>query len=440
MGMNEVEQGGSVNASNGVSQHVSPKNDGSKKRGFFSRPPIIVLFMVLAFAIGNVSGVTGKIDVRGQAVGSDKNAAAGLPDNLDYTSVEDVYDTLRSKYDGKLTSEQLIAGLKKGLADSTGDPYTEYFTAKEAKEFQGQVNGTFTGIGAELGEDEDGNIIIVSPISGNPAEKAGLRPKDIITTINGETTAGFSIDDAVKKIRGEKGTKVTLQIIRNKSESLSFTIVRDNIQIRSVEYEVLEGNNIGLISIGTFGTDTSALMQEAAAAMKSANVKGIILDLRGNPGGILQTAVDVAGEWLPAGKNVLQEKRGSVLLDSYDSEGPGRLNGIPTVVLINEGSASASEIVAGALKDGGAARLIGEKSYGKGVVQQPICIGGGMTKLGCEGDMLKVTVASWYRPNGQNINKKGITPDQTVKISDADAAAEKDTQKDAAIQYLLTKQ
>lgn len=401
--------------------------------------------VALAFLIGNLSGVTGRLDLRGQTDGTatSNKAVAGLPDNLDYSSVEDVYDKLRTNYDGKLTSEQLLTGLKKGLAESTGDPYTEFFTAKEAKEFEGQVNGTFTGIGAELGKDKDNNLIVVAPIAGNPAEKAGIKPQDIIATINGESTTGLSIDDAVKKIRGEKGTKVTLQVIRDKAESLSFTIERDNIQIKSVKYEILDGK-IGLISISTFGGDTDALIREAAVAMKTANVKGIILDLRGNPGGLLDASVTVAGEWLPTGKKILEEKRGSVVLRTYNSEGSGQLAGIPTVVLINEGSASASEIVAGALRDNNAARLIGEKSYGKGVVQQPICINGGIANrgvMGCNGgDMLKVTVASWYRPNGQNINKKGIQPDQTIKISDEDAAAQRDPQKDAAIQYLRAKQ
>jgi carboxyl-terminal processing protease len=323
------------------------------------------------------------------------------------------------------------------LAESTGDPYTEYFTAKEAKDFTGQVNGTFTGIGAELGKDKDGNIIIVAPIAGNPAEKAGLKPQDAIATINGDTTTGLSIDEAVKKIRGDKGTKVTLQVIRDKSQALSFTIVRDNIQIKSVKWEV-SSDNIGLVTISTFGNDTPQLITEAANDLKAKNVRGIVLDLRGNPGGILDSAVAVASQWLPTGKKVLEEKRGSVVLRTYESDGPGQLAGIPTVVLINQGSASASEIAAGALKDNNAARLIGEKSYGKGVVQQPICIGS-RTATGCEGDMLKVTVASWYRPNGQNINHQGIKPDQEVKISDEDAAAQKDTQKDTAIQYLLTK-
>ncbi len=411
-------------------------NEGKQKR-FAAKPLVLVLVAVTFFVLGNVIG-TGRLKLpfanRGYA------SVSGLPKDLDYSGVEDVYDELRTNYDGKLTAEQLETGLKKGLAEATGDPYTEYFTAKEAADFEGQVNGTFTGIGAELGEDSDGNIIIVAPIAGNPAEKAGVQAQDIIARINGESTTGMSIDDAVSKIRGEKGTTVKLSLIRDKSQALDLTITRDSIQIKSVKWEV-QDDDIGYITISTFGSDTPDLIHQAATELKDKNVKGVVLDLRGNPGGILDSAVAVSSEWLPQDKTVLQEKRGSVVLDTYKSTGSALLAGIPTVVLIDQGSASASEITAGALKDNNAARLIGEKSYGKGVVQQPICIGGGRQSDGnCSDAMLKVTVASWYRPNGQNINKKGIEPDQKVTISDEDVAAKNDTQKTAAIDYLKAKQ
>jgi carboxyl-terminal processing protease len=412
-----------------------------KKGGFFSglvqKPLVLILVIGLAFWLGMNVG-NGHLELGNRS--SNYKAVTGLPENLDYTSVDEVYDALRSNYNGKLTEEQLLTGIKEGLAEATGDPYTEYFTAKKAQEFEGQINNSFSGIGAELGKDKDDNLIIVSPIAGFPAEKAGIKPQDIIATINGNSTANLSIDDAVGKIRGEKGTKVTLQVVRNRQESLSFTITRDDIKIDSVKHEILD-NNIGYVSISTFGTDTASLFNTAATKLKEAGVKGIILDLRGNPGGVLDAAVNISQQWLPQGKTVLEEKRGDVVIKSYKSEGSGQLQGIPTVVLINKGSASASEIVTGALRDNNAARVIGEKSYGKGVVQQPICVSGngGFGSGSCQGDMLKVTVASWFRPNGQNINKKGINPDQTVKLTDEDVTAKKDTQKEAAIQYLQSK-
>lgn len=408
-----------------------------KKRGLFGKPLVVALAFIAVFALGNAVG-SGKFAASNQPARFE--AVSGLPEDLNYAEVDDVYDSLRSNYDGKLTTQQLIDGMKKGLAEATGDPYTEFFTAKKASEFQDQLNNSFSGIGAELGKDKDDNLIIVAPIAGFPAEKAGLKPQDIITTINAESTTGLSIDDAVGKIRGKKGTEVKLQVVRDKSQSLTFTITRDDIRIDSVKSEILDGN-IGLLTISNFGNDTSGLVDAAAKKFKAAGVKGVVLDLRNNPGGILDAAVDVSNQWLPAGKIVLEEKRGDVVIKTYTTSSAGQLQGIPTIVLINEGSASASEIVAGALRDNGAARLMGQKSYGKGVVQQPICIQGGRSANGgCDGDMLKVTVASWYRPNGQNINKKGIKPDTEVKISDANAEAKKDTQKDAALEYLRAKQ
>lgn len=424
------------------------EQEGKKSRlqlGRWNRPAIAGL-LVIVFVAGNLLGASGKLDLRGGSGGSNGpngsnfKSVSGLPANLDYSSVNQVYNLLRENYDGKLTQDQMLTGLKKGLAESTGDPYTEYFTAQEAKDFEGSINNTFAGIGAELGQDKDKNIIVVAPIQGFPADKAGLKAQDIIVTINGQSTSGMSVDEAASKIRGPKGTQVKLQVVRNQSQQLDFTITRDNIQVKSVDWKMLD-NNIGYISISTFGDDTSGLIQQAASDMKSNGAKGIILDLRGNPGGIVNAAQAVASQWLPAGKTVLQEKRGSTVIDTTQSNGPGELASIPTVVLIDGGSASASEITAGALHDSAGAYLIGEKSFGKGVVQEPICIGANANPQGmCPGAMLKVTIASWYRPNGQNINHQGITPDQTVKPGPNDSIDGPDAQKDAAVLYLMSKQ
>ena len=351
-----------------------------------------------------------------------------LPGQLDYSSVNTVYNSLRQNYDGKLTAEQLLNGLKEGLAEATDDPYTEYFTAEEAQKFYSDLNNSFSGIGAELGQDKDKNLIIVAPIKGFPAEKAGLKAQDIIATINDKSTTGLSIDEAVNKIRGEKGTKVTLKVVRNKSETLTFTITRADIQVPSVTTKVLPGN-VGYLQISNFAEDTSALAQKAAREFKSKGVKGVILDLRNNPGGLVDPAVSVSSLWLPNGTLIMQEKRSDGhVLQTYTASGNNVLQGIPTAVLINGGSASASEIIAGALRDNNAATLIGEKSYGKGVVQT--------MKEFADGSQLKVTIASWYRPNGQNINHKGITPDKVVKLSDNDAKANNDVQQTAALELL----
>jgi carboxyl-terminal processing protease len=375
---------------------------------------IIALMLVAVIFIAGVGVGNGKISValhRGY-----QPVSGNLPNNLDYATVNQVYQSLKANYNGKLTPGQLTDGLKHGLAEATKDPYTVYFTSKEAKSF-----------GAQLGQDDDKNLEIISPIAGLPAEKAGVKPKDIIVTINGQSTSGESVDDAVNKIRGPKGTTVKLEVVRDKAQQLTFTITRDDINLPSVNTKTLDGN-IGYIQITSFANDTSALAKKAADKFAADHVKGIVLDLRGDPGGLLDAAVNVSSLWLPQGKTVLDEKRGSTVIQSYRSNGDDTLMGIPTVVLINPGSASASEITAGALHDNKAAYLIGEKSYGKGVVQSLVNFD--------DGSQLKVTIASWFRPNGQNINHKGITPDQIIKISDAEAKAGTDTQLQAAQAYL----
>jgi carboxyl-terminal processing protease len=406
---------------------------------------LAVLLLVIVFVLG-VNFGNGRLNFSAPWHRT-KPVATGLPSTLDYSTVSKVYQSLKDNYDGQLTQGQLLDGLKHGLAQATKDPYTEYFTAKEAKGFNDQLNNSFSGIGAQLGQDSDGNLEVIAPISGLPAEKAGIQAKDLIASINGNSTTALSVDDAVNKIRGPKGTTVTLQIVRNKTHALTLTITRDNITLPSVTTKTLAGN-IGYLKISTFADDTTSLSQKAADQFKQANVKGIILDLRDDPGGLLDAAVHVSSLWLPSGQKVLDEKRGSTVVQSYSALGGSTLNGIPTVVLINTGSASASEITAGALHDNKAAYLIGQKSYGKGVVQQIICITGqarisegasGSSSSQCPADELKVTVASWYRPNGQNINHRGITPDQTVKVSDADQKAGTDTQLQAAEAYLAPK-
>lgn len=381
----------------------------------------LVAIVGLIFMLGVATGdgrVAAKLHLGRQPI------SKNLSDKLDYTSVDTLYQSLKNNYDGKLTENLLLDGLKHGLATATHDPYTVYFTADEAKTFSNDLNNSFSGIGAQLGLDAEGNLEVIAPIADLPADKAGIKAKDIIASINGVSTTGISVDQAVSKIRGPKDTKVTLQIIRDKSQSLSITITRDNIILPSVKTKILEGN-IGYIQISTFANDTTSLMQKASDNFKTKNVKGLILDLRENPGGLLDAAVQVSSHWLKPGQLVLQEKRGSEVVQSYQSFGGNELYGIPTVVLIDSGSASASEIVTGALHDNNAAYVIGEKSYGKGVVQQLIDLN--------DGSQLKVTIASWYRPNGQNINKLGITPDKTVTITSTDTT---DTQLQAAIDYL----
>jgi carboxyl-terminal processing protease len=359
-----------------------------------------------------------------------KGVVNSAPNSLDYSSVDSVYSILKNDFDGKLTESKLNDGLKKGLVEAAGDPYTEYFNPTDAKEFNNQLAGTITGIGAELGTDNDKNIVIVSPLSGYPAEKAGLKPKDIVAGVDKVSTQGMSVDSVVRKIRGKDGTEVTLTIVRGTDKPFEVTIKREKITVPSVKYEV--DGDIGYLKVSQFTSDTVALAQKAAQEFKAKNVKGIVLDLRSDPGGYLSGAVGVSSLWLDKGKTVVQERRGATVVSTESANGNNPLKGIPTVVIIDGGSASASEITAGALKDNGAAQLIGVKSFGKGSVQQ-------VENLS-DGSELKVTIARWFTPAGKNIDKQGISPDIEVQPQDTDSVATgQDTQKSKAYDLLRAK-
>lgn len=383
---------------------------------------IILLVMVLLVFGGGVAVGKGDIHI----LETKSKTTGSAPNALNYASVNQVYSILKNDFDGNLDNSKLIDGLKAGLVAAAGDPYTQYFNPTEAKDFNDQLSGSITGIGAELGSDDQNRILIVSPLAGYPAEKAGLKPKDIIAGIDGKTTQGISIDAAVNKIRGDVGTKVTLTIVRGESNPFNVTITRQKITVPSVKYEI--DGNIGYLKISQFTQDTPDLAQKAAQAFIAKKVKGVVLDLRGDPGGYLSGAVSVSSLWLDKGKTVVSERRGSTIVETDYATGGNILKGLPTVVLINEGSASASEITAGALKDNGAAQLVGVKSFGKGSVQQ-------VENL-LDGSELKVTVARWYTPAGKNIDKQGITPDFKVNLTDADFKAGKDPQKDKALQIV----
>jgi carboxyl-terminal processing protease len=384
----------------------------------------IFLLVLLVFGAGLAVG-RGDIHIWGGR-GLVKSPA---PSSLDYSSVDAVYTILKNDFDGNLNSTKLIDGAKQGLVASTGDPYTEYFNPTDAKAFNNELAGTITGIGAELGTDAQNNIVIISPLSGYPAEKAGLKPKDIIAAVNSQSTQGMSVDAVVSKIRGQENTKVTLTVVRGDQKPFEVTITRQKITVPSVKYE--EDGNIGYLKISQFSTDTVGLAQKAAQEFKAKNVKGVVLDLRSDPGGYLDAAVGVSSMWLDKGKTVVSERRGSTVVSTETANGNNILQGLPTVVLIDAGSASASEITAGALRDNGAAQLVGVKSFGKGSVQQ-------VENLP-DGSELKVTIARWYTPNGKNIDKQGITPDISLSISDQDAAAGKDPQKDKAFALIQSK-
>lgn len=379
--------------------------------------------------------VAGAIFVLGVGVGSgnidfarpfaDSNQNQELPDNLDYSSVDEVYRTLRADYDGQLDIEDIMDGLKEGLARSTGDPYTEYLTREDYQDFSDELSGTFTGIGAELTKEEN-LIVVVAPISGYPAEEAGLRPRDAIIEIDSRSAYDISVTEAVNRIRGPKGTVVELKVIRDEQEELTIEIERDNINIPSVEASIEDG--IGVLEVSRFGEDTKRLSEEAAEWFIESEVEGIVLDLRNNPGGLLESSVELADLWLPRNTLVLTERRGDTIVRSINATDQAPLEGIPTVVLINEGSASASEITAGALKDHDAAILVGANTFGKGSVQQLNQLRGG--------GVLKITIARWFTPGGKNIDQEGVGPDKAVELTAKDLENDRDPQMKVAIREL----
>ncbi|MEM6997868.1 MAG: S41 family peptidase [Patescibacteria group bacterium] len=362
-----------------------------------------------------------------QVVSNTESSAAddNLPKDLDYSSVEDVYDLLRSQYDGDLDEQELLSGLKAGLARATGDPYTEFFDAEDAVEFNNELEGTFTGIGAEL-ERKNGSVVVVSPLDGFPAEAAGLRANDIIVAINGEDSTDMTVGQAVSLIRGPEGEDVTLSVVRNQSELLDITITRAVIDAPNVRWRVEDG--VGVIRVSRFAQDVRELTEQAAEDLKKQGVTKFILDLRGNPGGFLDQAVYLSGLWIDDGQTIVEVRRGGEVQQTLKSEGNQELSGLQTVVLINAGSASASEIVAGALQDYGLATVIGQTSFGKGSVQTP-------QKLD-DGELLKVTTARWFTPNGQNIDGEGITPDIEIELSEDDYETGNDPQLEKAKQEL----
>ncbi|MSU54458.1 MAG: S41 family peptidase, partial [Candidatus Staskawiczbacteria bacterium] len=352
------------------------------------------------------------------------------PEAVNFSLFWSAYETLHQAYIDKegIDEQKLIYGAIEGMAKSLGDPYTSFFDPKQAKVFEQDLAGSFGGIGIEVASRK-GQLIIVAPLKGTPGEKAGLKPGDSIVKIDGKITNDLSTDEAVSLIRGKKGTTVTLTIFREGWQTTKdFSIVRATIKIDSINWELKNGD-VAIIYIHQFDQTLSADFKKAAFEILQSPAKKIIVDVRGNPGGYLQTAQDIAGWFLPNGHVVTIEDFGKDKARlEYRAEGNASFLNFPVVVLIDKGSASASEILAGALRDDRGIKLIGEKSFGKGSVQE-------IRELAGSESFLKITIARWLTPKGSSISEVGLTPDVVV-AGTLETKPDSDPQLDKALEII----
>jgi carboxyl-terminal processing protease len=304
-----------------------------------------------------------------------------------------------------LDDGQMLNGAIKGLVASLGDPYTVYLPAEENKQAKEDLNGSFEGVGIQLGYNKDNQLVVIAPLVDTPADQAGLKAGDLILKIEEKITQGMTLPEAVKLIRGPRNTKVRLTLLRpGIRDAFEVDLTRSTILVASVEVEFK--NNLAHLKLLLFGDRTEKEWRQAIAKIIAQKPRGVVLDLRNNPGGYLASAVFIASEFLPSGKIVSQEAQNGSKED-YSVNRQGQLTKIPLVVLINSGSASASEIVAGALQDHRRVKIVGEKSFGKGTIQEAEDLPGGAG--------LHITIARWLTPAGQSIDKQGIKPDIEVK-------------------------
>lgn len=351
------------------------------------------------------------------------NTELGKPKDVDFSIFWDAWKLVTEKYVGEYSPQKMVYGAIKGMIEALGDPYSTFLEPGANKVLLEDLSGAIQGIGAELSKKDD-QLIIVAPLDDSPAQKAGLQAQDEILEINGESTINISLDQAIEKIRGPAGSEVTLLINRSDlKEPKEFKIERAVITIKSVQREMKD--NIGIIKITQFADDTKDLTIQAADELLKKNPKAIILDLRNNPGGYLETSIDVASLFMDRGV-VVKEQYKDGRKEELNTTLDGKLKNLPVFVLVNEGSASASEIVAGALRDSRNAAIIGKKTFGKGSVQE-------LENLS-SGSALKITVAKWLTPKDKTIDKEGIKPDIEVDLTDADLASDRDPQLDRALE------
>lgn len=411
-------------------------SSGTKKEVLFSMTRLAVVLAIVA-----VLGFIGGLSVGAES----KNVFSNIPfvgSNLDATpdptaDLDDfwrVWNVMSVRFvethasSTIPSSQERLWGAIEGMVDSFGDPYTTFMRPEDAKTFAEDISGNFGGVGMEIGM-RDSVLTVIAPLKNTPAERAGIRTGDQIILIDGVSTKGLSTDEAVRLIRGEKGTVVVLHVLRD-GEDKEISITRDIIQVPTIETLHNKEKDVFVISFYSFTANSGSLFSKALAEFRSSGSNRLIIDLRGNPGGYLASAVSVASHFLPQGEIIVTEDYdGHEENIEHVSRGTGGISGsAKVVVLINEGSASASEIVAGALQDTKKATLIGTHSFGKGSVQELVKVGDAS---------LKITVAKWLTPSGRSISDGGLTPDIEVERTVEDIEAGKDPQMERAIDFLI---
>ena len=401
---------------------MQKKEEAFGKRKIRLTTTIIISFITLVAGIALGQNWDNIIGNYGPYLGGKKHSSS----SLDFSSVQAVYNKAQQKFDGDIDREKIITGAKRGLIEALGDKYTYYMTKSEYDEFISDLNGDVgAGIGVEIGE-RDSYVKVLRTTPDNPAQKAGILAGDIIYKVDGKDVSEKSSEDVAKLIRGPEGSEVKITVVRNKEEK-EFNLKREKINNVSafVDYK----DKTAILTIRRFDTDTGNLVKKIAQEVKTKKCDKIVLDLRDNGGGYVDSAKQVASFWIDDDVVVLQKSQnGAYNETTYTSSGQATLKGIKTNVLINGNTASAAEILAGALRDYDLAILIGEKTYGKGSVQElaPVDNVGG-------NDYLRVTIAKWYTPKGKNINKDGIKPDKEVKRSFEQINKDEDPQLEAAL-------
>ncbi len=400
----------------------------------FLAAAVFIIFLVASFEIGfergkNARFLDEEVPLENALI---INKEKSKDSTLDFSLFWKAWDYLEEKYidSEELDAKKMLYGAINGMFSATEDPYTIFLSPEENKKFDEEITGRFEGLGVELGV-KNKILTVIAPLEGTPAEKAGLRPGDKVIEVDDKNTSEMTIDEAISKMRGPRGTEVKLTIFREGSEDTQEIVIkREIINVKSVKLE-FKNDDVAYVKISRFGEDTFREFNGVTREiLRKENLKGIILDLRNNPGGYLDASIDVASRMLPKGEVAVIEENSKKERKEAKTKGGDVLSQIKTIILINEGSASASEILAGALKDNREnVKIVGEKSFGKGSVQEFVDIPGSSSAV-------KITVARWLTPKGEQINEKGISPDIEVELTNDDYNNSRDPQLEKALEII----